>query len=417
MNANEFSEQASRLLRSVEFRQLDNLLKPGSSNLWSILDISRKEVLVSRFLAWLLDANIGHDVGDVFLKEFLFQVIGLEDWTKFSEQPTPAEILTADFSQLDVKIEKTFRSNRYDIVLVAKQCVLKKGFVCIIENKVGSTEGKEQTTHYFKSSLEKYPVDLFPYRLYIYLAPEEIQPTDDHFIPISYQLILDVIKQVRDIKSLSQRNSFLLDQFEESIMKDIAPDKNMVDLAQAIYDQYQDVFRFIYKNIDIDEIDPVNVTSWDGKTWFFNIGENRQGTGYNWEDSYQYSFICAGGAKRYRSIMEKFEPGQIIYAYVSGSGYVGVGEILKKADPFGKAILADGQTIIQIKSSLKGIYNPSDDDDVCDWVTPVKWEIKVPKIKAVKEIPVTRQTACRVYDDRKPTIEAIHSALRNKQSE
>ena len=121
-----------------------------------------------------------------------------------------------------------------------------------------------------------------------------------------------------------------MDQFEESIMKYIAPDRNMVDLAQAIYNQYPEVFRFIYQNIDIDEIDPLNVSIWDGKTWFFNIGENRQGTGYSWEDSFQYSFICAGGAKRYRSIMEKFEPGHIVYAYVSGFGYVGVGQIIKK---------------------------------------------------------------------------------------
>lgn len=415
MNVNDFPEQARTLLRSPEFLQLCKLLKPGSSNLWSILRISRKEEMVSRFLAWLLNANIGHEVEDSFLKEFLYQVVESGNLAKFSCEPLPAEILTADFSQLDVIVEDKHKSNRFDIVLLAKQCIFKKGFICLIENKVGSAEGQDQTINYYQSSLEKYPADQYPYRLYVYLAPDEVQPADGHFIPVSYQLILDVVTHIRDIKTLSERDCFLLDQFKESIMKNITPDKKIVDLAQAIYNQYQDVFRFIYKNIE-DEIDPVIESGWDEKTWFFNIGENRQGTGYSWEDSFTYSFICAGGAKRYRSIMEKFEVGQIVYAYVSGCGYVGIGEILKKAEPIRKMSLSEGQSFIQLKPSMRGVYNASDDDDVCDWIAPVRWEIKVPKSQAVKEMPITRQTACRITDERKPVIESIRNSLHSKQN-
>ena len=63
-----------------------------------------------------------------------------------------------------------------------------------------------------------------------------------------------------------------------------------------------------------------------------------------------------------------------------------LGKLLKRAEPFRNAILADGQAMIQLKPLLRGNYNSSDNDDVCDWIAPVRWEIKVPKKEAVKRL-------------------------------
>ena len=370
---------------------------------------------MSKFFAWLLDANGGHDFGDVFLKEFLCQVIEQEDPPEASQLPSLAEISVADFSQLRVYVEDTYRTRRYDIVLTAEECILNHGFFCLIENKIGSHERKDQTSGYYKTSLEKYPIEKYPIRMYILLAPDKMEPQDHHFTSVPYQRILAVINKVTESCSFSQKDQFLLDQFEESIMKMIVPDKRMVDLAQAIYEQHKETFQFIYDNVEFDG-DSVDDSMWDGKSWFFNIGENTQGTGYSWEDSYINSFICAGGAKRYRSIMEKFKIGDIIYAYVSGCGYVGIGEVLNKAEPFRNASLPGGKTLMQLRPVLRGVYNAGDDDNTCDWVVPVRWELKVPKTLAVKELPITRQTACRIYDERKELVESIRSALLNNSS-
>ena len=151
---------------------------------------------------------------------------------------------------------------------------------------------------------------------------------------------------------------------------------------------------------------------WDGKSRFFNIGE-MVGSGYRWEDCRKYDFICAGGAKRYRSWMEQLNVGDIIYAYVSKWGYVGVGTVIQKAVPFRLAKI-DNQRLIDL--GLVGEYNDSDNDDICDWVAFVKWEHSVGKEQAIRQEPITRLTTCRIFDHRKDVVERVKSEFVKKTS-
>jgi len=152
---------------------------------------------------------------------------------------------------------------------------------------------------------------------------------------------------------------------------------------------------------------------WDGKSRFFNVGE-KAGSGYRWEDYREYGFICAGGGKLYRNWMEQLQEGDIIYAYVSGRGYVGIGHVAKPAVPFREAELKDGRRLSGL--SLVGTYDDSQDDDTCDWITLVDWEYGVAKQYAVRQPPISRATTSRIYEYRKDIVQAVRSELQAKVS-
>ena len=312
-----------------------------------------------------------------------------------------------DFSEAVVDTEEWLGPRRCDILIRDE----KAGFLCIIENKITTMESPKQTLEYYQNSFKRFPSDQYPHRLYIYLTPEGDPPQSEQFLPLSYEDILACVTEVMEIKELSASEEFLLKQFEENILRGIAMDKNTRDLAQAIYDQHTDVIEFIIRNVERkEEFDEIPIQkSWDGQTWFFNIGEN---SGYRWEDCREYGFICAGGAKRYRNLMERYEVDDVIYAYVSKNGYVGIGKITKTAVPFRDAKLADGRQLENLP--LVGSYNESRNDDKCDWIALVDWEFAVDKNEAIRQDTITQMTTARIYEHRKNIAKKVRAGLKQK---
>ena len=107
--------------------------------------------------------------------------------------------------------------------------------------------------------------------------------------------------------------------------------------------------------------------------------------------------------------MEKLEKGEIIYAYVSKYGYVGLGTVTKKSVPFREAVLANGNRLADMP--IEGKYNASENDDMCDWIALVDWQHTVGKNEAVRKTPFTVSTACKIYEHRKEEVEQIKAEL------
>jgi hypothetical protein len=407
MEYNEFLKVSEQLLFSPEFKEIEARLEFREPNIWQILNISRKETLVSQFLAWLLDPKGQHNFGAQFLKSLVIETLKT-DKGRQTVGLSPVEFAVIDLLDTEVSTEDWLEKRRCDIVVNSRKC----GFLCIIENKVGASEGNEQTNYYYEHSFSKFSAAVYPKRVYIYLSPYGAPPKSEHFIALSYQTILDILKELRDDRRATETERFLLRQFQESLRRSIAMDRETLDLAQAIYETYGPIIDFIYENAEKPDT-VVSDAVWDGKSWFFNIGEVGPDS-YGWDDSRQYSFICAGGTKRHRQIMRNFKLGDVIYAYTSGSGYVGVGTVIKMAMPFREATLEDGQTkLVSLRQSgkLTGNYNDSSDDDKSDWIVLVKWEKAVEKGQAVRLNPIVPSTASRIYDHRKEFIEKIRRGL------
>jgi hypothetical protein len=397
---------SERLLLSSEFKELENRLEFREPNIWYILGISRKETLVSQFLAWLLNPKEQHNFGPQFIKEIIIEALKTDKGRQNSL--SPVKFLVMDLSEAKVTTEDWVERRRCDIIIDSRE----NGFLCIIENKVGASEGSEQTKYYFEHSFSRFPTEQYPHRVYIYLSPYRALPTSEHFIALSYQIVLDKVKDLQSGRWATEVEKFLLRQFQENLRRSIGMDRETLELAQEIYETYGPIINFIYENAEKPETQTADA-GWDGKSWFFNIGEVGL-TPYSWEDSQRYSFICAGGGKRHRQIMKNLKVGDIVYAYVSGNGYVGVGTVTKIAMRFQEAVLADGKTELmdlQQKGNLVGNYNSSSDDDKCDWIVLVKWEKAVEKNLAVRLNPIVPSTASRIYDHRKELIEKVKLGL------
>jgi hypothetical protein len=407
MEYKEFLKASEQLLFSPEFKEIETRLEFHEPNIWQILNISRKETLVSQFLAWLLTPKAQHNFGTQFLKSLVIETLKTDKGRQIPRL-SPVEFAVMDLSDTEVGTEDWLEKRRCDIVIDSRKC----GFLCIIENKVGASEGNEQTNYYYEHSFSKFPDATYPRRVYIYLSPYGVPPRNEHFIALSYQTVLDILKELQDDRRVTETERFLLGQFQESLRRSIVMDRETLDLAQAIYETYGPIIDFIYENAEkSDTITPD--AAWDGKSWFFNIGEVGPDS-YSWNDSQKHSFICAGGGKRYRQIAQNFKLGNVIYAYVSGSGYVGVGTVIKIAMPFREATLEDGKTkLVDLwqAGQLTGIYNDSGDDDKSDWIVLVKWEKAVEKSQAVRLVPIVPSTASRIYDHRKDFVEKIRHGL------
>lgn len=406
MEYNELVKASDALLFSAEFKEIEAQVKESIPNIWEILNISRKEILVSQFLGWLLDPKTNHSMSDTYLKGFIMAALRTGTG-KVPLELSPVEISVMNLIDAHVGTERWLDKRRCDIIIECEKC----GLLCIIENKVGSDEGVEQTQYYYEHSFTKYPKETYPKRIYLYLTPHADPPHCEHFMAISYQAILDSIVDVQ-ARHISETERFLLRQFQENLKRRIVVDKKTLDLVQSIYDAHRTTIEFIISNADRLEPEDIDAV-WDGKSWFFNIGETGPDS-YSWDDCRTYSFLCAGGGRRYRQIMEGFKVGDIIYAYASGWGYVGVGTVTKAAVPFRKATLKDGKTTLidlSRKRKLKGTYDWELNYDECDWIALVTWQKALVKEKAVRELPVVPSTSSRIYNHRKGLVQKVRKGL------
>jgi len=407
MENKEFLETSERLFLSPEFKEIKSRLEFREPNIWQILNISRKETLISQFLAWLLNPKGQHSFGTQFLKNFIIETLKTDEGRQIAGI-SPVEFMIMDLSDAEVRTEYWLDERRCDIVFKSENCK----FLCIVENKIGAKEGKEQTNYYYEHSFSQFPNTVYPKRVYIYLSPYGLPAKNEHFISLSYQIILDILKNFQENRRVTETEKFLIQQFQENLRGSVVMDRETLDLVQALYETYGSVINFIYENAEKPDT-AVSESVWDGKSWFFNIGEIGPDS-YSWNDSQQYSFICAGGGKRYRQIMQNFKLGDIIYAYVSGSGYVGVGTVTKTAVLFRETTLGDGNTkLIDLRREgrLTGKYNESEDIDQADWIVLVKWTADVNKEKAARLNPIVPSTASRIYEHRKDFIKKVRYGL------
>ena len=109
---------------------------------------------------------------------------------------------------------------------------------------------------------------------------------------------------------------------------------------------------------------------WTGY-FYVNVDE---GDWRSWEDFRRYGFVSAGGGPRWSSSLRKLQPGDKIYAYQKGRGYVGLGEVVAEAVPAKDFTVGEpGTPILDEDLSQPGLSRNRDDPETCEWLTAVRW--------------------------------------------
>jgi hypothetical protein len=237
-----------------DLAQLKQLLEERRSEFDALtfLGVSASEEVHSRILAWLLDPQGSHGVGDRFLRGFLRETattaaadcayvgdIGDEsafDWSATRVQQEWHNIVEG-------------REGRLDILLINEA----ERFLCGIENKIFSGEHSEQLTRYRRALAIAYP-DF--HRRHVFLSPAGTLPLQEeerqYWAPVSYATVLQLVEQTitQGDEPLREDISSFLRQYSTTLRRRVVPDttSNARTLARKIYMEHRAAIDFINAN-------------------------------------------------------------------------------------------------------------------------------------------------------------------------
>jgi hypothetical protein len=190
----EFTKTFNELILKIKKAQKRGLWRKTHFNLFAILGYQRLEEAHSNILAWLLNPEDSHGLGDKFLSAFFRSV--------FAKEPI-------SYSSITVIRENQEGKDRPDVVVKGDNWWL------VIENKIDGIEGKGQTTKYAKRWGRNGEIGENVFL--VFLTPSGTLPACKHFKPVSYRVIREVLE---NICSESDTN-FLIKHFAEHIFLDL----------------------------------------------------------------------------------------------------------------------------------------------------------------------------------------------------
>lgn len=244
------------LYNNVELERLESLVE--DFNIFTALNILQKENIHSNFLSWMLDPKESHGLGDYFLIIFLKRVL-IQTTGFLEEEPSIFDVEGWNFE--DVEVIREWKN--IDIMLRSSQ----DHFVCIIENKVYSKEHSKQLQRYKEIISEEYPSYK---RLLIFLSIEGEPPSDEEYIPIGYNNIVEILEIVLKNKEdqIGQEIFVFINHYLKMLRRYIMKDSEIQEICKKIYqkhkkaldliyeykpDQLQEIYQILIEHIENDE--------------------------------------------------------------------------------------------------------------------------------------------------------------------
>lgn len=220
---------------SLNLEKLDSFLK--EPNYLEILGVSHKELQHSNFLAWFLDWNGSHKIGNYFLKSFINLL-----------EITPEEKIRMNLSNLSNTIVKREYKN-IDILIVNRDL----NFTICIENKIyAGKSGANQLVEYYNVVENIWHSNKQHKNYYVYLTPFPRDLTEKEneigYINITYREILEIIEDTIQSRNISESTKPLVLNYIQNFKKNIMKESNEIALAQEIYRKHKAAIDFIINN-------------------------------------------------------------------------------------------------------------------------------------------------------------------------
>lgn len=196
------------------------------SNIFEILKIKNMEIRHSNFLSWLLDPEESHNLKNEFLKGFVQEGINKNKYTE----------ITVDIDLIDsVKIEREYK----DIDLLIES----HNVVFCIENKIFSNEHSDQLKKYKKIVQKEFPNKE---KVFIYLTPsgKPSQQETELYLPISYSIVLDVLKHL-NIKKIDKNAQIYILDYIATLEKDILKNNELKAPLSKLHLEYGEFIKQI----------------------------------------------------------------------------------------------------------------------------------------------------------------------------
>jgi len=217
-----------------DLEQLESYL--DQFNIFEALGAVNVELRHSDFLAFLLNPNQNHGLGDYFVKQFLQKAL-----SSASENQLPFTPIDLDIWDLDELLVYRERHN-IDILLLDDE----RKVAVIIENKVVSSEHGAQLARYKAQAEQHYPEFR---KLFLFLTPEGEEPSDPEYIPIDYGLIVSLVERMIETRqsTLGPDVLTLMNHYGEMLRRHIVDESEIKKLCEQIYRKHQRALDLIYE--------------------------------------------------------------------------------------------------------------------------------------------------------------------------
>ena len=223
------------IVGNAELEKLEAML--DRFNIFEAVGLVRQEIRHSKFLAFLLDPNETHGMGDAFVKRLLQRAV--MDAPNVSAPVTPIELSLWDIGQMEVQREW----KRIDIFLLDE----REKLAVIIENKIGAGEHGDQLDRYYEAVREQYP----DYRLLaLYLTPGGDEPSHPDYLPVDYRAVCEILDSLAESRASVAEPDLrvLITHYTEMLRRHIVGDSEIARLSQQIYRKHQRAIDLIYEH-------------------------------------------------------------------------------------------------------------------------------------------------------------------------
>lgn len=225
-------EELRKLIRLFNNDEYVNELESYyySKSFPEILGFSRKELVHSNFLAWILNDKANHQLLDFPIRKFLELIVIYKNTSENQTNKNLFDsIIVSNYSIIDIQIEtEKIEKNvgRIDLYLeitiqINEQRVRLR---LIIENKVSTKEHSDQTTKYYDCYERLKEKNII--NLYIFLTPissldlmelQEPECSCKKYTQINYQSIVDFILEPALKKDITNRTKFIIREYLQSL--------------------------------------------------------------------------------------------------------------------------------------------------------------------------------------------------------
>ena len=225
------------VLDNADLRRLEELA--GPFNIFEALGVVAQETRHSNFLAWLLDPNQNHGLGELFLKRILM-LTSSRAKADGIDRLSPIDVDVWDLSGTEVRREW----QHIDICLVNEA----RQFICVIENKVYSSEHSDQLKRYREIVEVAYP-DWNHH--FVFLTATDDEPSDnEHYVRITYEDVCQTIEHVTKLRARALTNDvqIALSHYLTLVRRHIMPDLEVQDLCRRIYSKHRQALDLIFEH-------------------------------------------------------------------------------------------------------------------------------------------------------------------------
>lgn len=218
-----------------ELEKLESII--DRFNIFRSLNIIDNEIRHSDFLAWLLDPSETHGLGDYFLNLFLKKISSQTSSVNHSS-PSIFEIDSWTFNYIEVLREW----RNIDILIKSDE----NRFVCVIENKIKSSEGKDQLQRYKKIINHEFG----DYKkFFVYLSLEGDIPSDENYLTVSYRDISAIINYIIEVKKdeIGQDILIFISHYRNMLRRYVLEGSKIQEICKSIYKKHKKALDLIFE--------------------------------------------------------------------------------------------------------------------------------------------------------------------------